>query len=197
MLRSIGFFLLALSTVGGSTLHSQQISAQERPGCFFATGSGEYVDLNDNVVCPIPTLEAESSDTATESIPPGLYQAQIVRRLGGIPIIQVVFNDSVPFEMMVDTGASNTVITPNMATALGVRPEGITRADTPTQRGVELQVGRVQSLNVGGAVVENLPVAISPALDVGLLGQDFFGQYEFTIKQDVVEFRQPSAPSAG
>jgi aspartyl protease family protein len=32
-------------------------------------------------------------------------------------------------------------------------------------------------------------VAISSSLPLGLLGQNFFGHYDVTIKQDVIEFR--------
>jgi aspartyl protease family protein len=118
-----------------------------------------------------------------------VFQAQILRRQAGIPVIQVVFNGRQPFEMMVDTGASGTVITPIMAEVLGVIPTGRGLADTPSQRGVEFEVGLVDSIEVGGATANNIAVAIAPALDVGLLGQDFFGEYDVTIKEDVVEFR--------
>jgi aspartyl protease family protein len=60
---------------------------------------------------------------------------------------------------------------------------------------VEFDVGLVQSINVAGAVTDNVAVAIAPALDIGLLGQDFFGQYDVTIKEDVVEFRERALPS--
>ncbi len=50
-------------------------------------------------------------------------------------------------------------------------------------------MGSIQSLNVAGAVKSNITVAIAPMLKVGLLGQDFFAEYDVTIKEDVVEFR--------
>ena len=56
---------------------------------------------------------------------------------------------------------------------------------------MEFSVGYVDSIEVGGAVIKNVPVAIapSPELEVGLLGHDFFGDYDVTIKRDLVEFR--------
>jgi hypothetical protein len=40
-------------------------------------------------------------------------------------------------------------------------------------------------------VVKGVVVAIgNSALDIGLLGHDFFADYDVTVKRDVVEFRQ-------
>ncbi|MGC9524350.1 MAG: retropepsin-like aspartic protease family protein [Limnospira sp.] len=161
--------------------------AQEHPGCFAKTESGRVINLDK--ICNFPEMETPLPGTAALPGETGVFQAQILRRQAGIPVIQVVFNGRQPFEMMVDTGASGTVITPIMAEVLGVIPTGRGLADTPSQRGVEFEVGLVDSIEVGGATANNIAVAIAPALDVGLLGQDFFGEYDVTIKEDVVEFR--------
>lgn len=63
------------------------------------------------------------------------------------------------------------------------------RLESPSQKGVEFEIGLIQTLNVAGAIKNNLTVAIAPALDVGLLGQNFLSGYDVTIKEDVVEFR--------
>ena len=107
-------------------------------------------------------------------------------------MIEVVFNQNQTFEMLVDTGASGTAITPVMAELLGVIPTATATADTPSQRNAEFDIGLVESVSVGGATMSNLPVAIAPALGLGLLGQDFFGRYDVTIKEDVIEFRERS-----
>jgi predicted aspartyl protease len=121
----------------------------------------------------------------------GVFQAAIKARHGGTPVVDVTFNDSTQFEMIVDTGASGTVITQQMAAVLGVVPIGKATANTASDRNVEFSIGNVNSIEVGGAVVNNVPVAIAPTanLDLGLLGQDFFSNYDVTIKRDVVEFR--------
>lgn len=120
----------------------------------------------------------------------GVFQAAI-KRHGGTPVVAVTFNGGAQFEMIVDTGASGTVITQQMASALGIVPMGRARANTASDRNVEFAIGNVDSMEVGGAVVNNVPVAIAPTanLDMGLLGQDFFSNYDVTIKRDVVEFR--------
>ncbi|WP_009634189.1 retropepsin-like aspartic protease family protein [Synechocystis sp. PCC 7509] len=123
--------------------------------------------------------------------PSGVFQAVIKSRHGGTPVIDVTFNGGTQFEMIVDTGASGTVITQQMAAVLGVVPIGRATANTASDRNVEFSIGKVNSIEVGGAIVKNVPVAIAPTanLDIGLLGQDFFSNYDVTIKRDVVEFR--------
>lgn len=120
-----------------------------------------------------------------------VFQAPIKRRAGGTPIIDVAFNGNQTFEMIVDTGASGTVITQAMATALNVRVIGKTKVNTASQTGVEVPLAYVDSIAVSGAVVKEVVVAIAnDALDVGLLGHDFFGDFDVTVKQNVVEFRK-------
>ncbi|MGL5059652.1 MAG: retropepsin-like aspartic protease family protein, partial [Microcoleus sp.] len=117
-----------------------------------------------------------------------VFQARIKRRAGGTPVIDVVFNGNRTFEMIVDTGASGTLITQRMAVALGVRPMRTIKAGIADGSIVEFPIGRVQSIGVGGAQVRNVDVAIARQMDIGLLGHDFFGNYDVKIKKDVVEF---------
>lgn len=120
----------------------------------------------------------------------GSFQVPIKRRQGGTPVIDVTFNGSQTFEMIVDTGASGTVITQEMAQALGVQPIGSARVDTASQQNVEVPLAMVQSISAGGVVATNVTVAIGgSALKVGLLGHNFFGNYDITVRQDVVEFQ--------
>lgn len=123
--------------------------------------------------------------------PPGnpqVFQAKIKRRAGGTPVIDVVFNGNKTFEMILDTGASGTLISQRMATALGVRPVRTVKAGIADGSVVEFPIGLVRSIRVGGAVIQNVEVAIAKQMPIGLLGHDFFGNYDVTIKKDVVEF---------
>ena len=117
-----------------------------------------------------------------------VFQAKIKRRAGGTPVIDVVFNGNKTFEMIVDTGASGTLITQRMATALGVRQVGTGRAGIADGSIVEFPLGVVRSIRVGGAAIQNVEVAIAKQMEIGLLGHDFFGNYDVKIKKDVVEF---------
>lgn len=120
---------------------------------------------------------------------PNHFQTPIKRREGGTPVIDVLFNGRYTFEMIVDTGASGTVITQAMARQLGVVPQSTARVNTATAANVQLPVGVVDSIAVGERVLHQVPVAIAtPALTIGLLGQDFFADYDLVIRETVVEF---------
>ncbi|HEY9675576.1 MAG TPA: retropepsin-like aspartic protease [Waterburya sp.] len=147
---------------------------------------------------PNPQASATPPAPATASKPnPGnsqVFKAPIKRRMRGTPVIDVTFNGTQTFEMVVDTGASGTVITQAMAQRLGIVSQGEVKANTASAKGVKFSAGRVESIAVNGAETRNVPVAIGgPDLEIGLLGQDFFSKYDVSIKQDVVEFhsRQP------
>ena len=91
--------------------------------------------------------------------------------------------------MLVDTGATWTVITTPMAKALKVRPRQKLTFQTPSNSSVEFDVAQVASVETGGVISEDLDIAIAPTLDIGLLGQNFYQMYDITIKYNVVEFR--------
>ncbi len=119
-----------------------------------------------------------------------VFIAPIKRRLGGTPIIEVTFNGTQRFEMIVDTGASGSVITQKIAAALGVVTVGKAKANTASAKAVEFPIGYLDSMEAGGMIVNKVPVAIAGTeLETGLLGHDFFGNYDLTIKRNVVEFR--------
>src|SRR4028119_6696 len=131
---------------------------------------------------------APSTPAAKPSGNQKVFQAKIKRRAGGTPVIDVVFNGNKTFEMIVDTGASGTLITQRMASLLGVRPVRTVRAGIADGSVVEFPIGMVRSIRVGGAAVQNVEVAIAKQMEIGLLGHDFFGNYDVKIKKDVVEF---------
>ena len=135
-----------------------------------------------------PGAQPPASGPANPSGNQKVFQAKIKRRASGTPVIDVVFNGNKTFEMIVDTGASGTLITQRMATALGVKTVGIARAGIADGSVVEFPIGRVQSIGVGGALIRNVEVAIARQMEIGLLGHDFFGNYDVKIKKDVVEF---------
>ncbi len=134
--------------------------------------SGKVIDLGG--LCP-----SENS---------GVREARIKRRESGIPVIEVTFNGRQTFEMLLDTGASSTTITPSMAQALGVVPEGVALIETAGGT-IQTPLGRVRSVAAGGVVSSNIVVSINNFLPIGLLGQDVYGGYDVVIKQHAVEFR--------
>lgn len=143
---------------------------------------------------PRSTPSAPVSTAATQptvSNPGRVFYAPIIRRDGNTPVINVRFNNNQTFAMIVDTGASGTLITQEMARTLGVVPVAAAMVDTASERGVTVPLGYVSSIEVNGAVASQVLVAIAgPQLATGLLGHDFFGNYDVTIRADEVEFRE-------
>ena len=135
-----------------------------------------------------PVIPSTSSSTQT---PGTLGQVPIQRRANGIAIVKVKFNQRQVFDMMVDSGASLTVITRPMAKALGLTPAHIVETiSVSTANGVtNMPIVYVKSIDVGGLVSQQIPVAVAgPEMDIGLLGQDFLQQYDVSFRRDHLEF---------
>lgn len=109
-------------------------------------------------------------------------QIPILRRLHGTPIVRVTFNGSQTYEMILDTGASRTLITRQMARDLGVVTTERMIATTASQAEVSFDVGQVDTISMGGIVLENARVSIGDAVHIGLLGNDFLRDYDVTIR---------------
>ncbi|WP_293132691.1 retropepsin-like aspartic protease [Microcoleus sp. bin38.metabat.b11b12b14.051] len=191
---------LSSSMLVYSAVNSSRATAQESEGCFMRNSSGQTVSLSRSVCGFVPqqSTPAASPDTKSDSksdtkadTKSGVFLVKIKRREANIPVIEVTFNGKQKFEMMVDSGASRTVITPAMATALGIVPKGTVQAKTPNGEAT-FSLGSVTSIEAGGLAIKDIVVPISPALEIGLLGHDFFGNKDVTIKQDVIEFRSRS-----
>jgi|SRR6476469_5322541 len=170
--------LTAFLALTGVAMVSTAANSQTPDLCFMQDSSGHVINLSQ--------LCGGSTDSNSLTTHPEVFQAQIKRRQGGTPIIDVTFNGQHTFEMIFDTGASQTTITPPMAAALKLVPVGVEKAKVASGEILEFPVGRVNSLAVGGAVISDSMVSVGP---VPLLGQNFFGDYDVTIKQKVVEFR--------
>ena len=141
-------------------------------------------------------LEQLSRDTiARPSQPISVSQPQglvaIKRRSGGVPVIDVVFNQRKTFEMLVDSGASITTITRPMASALGLGTAQVVQYATfKTANGsTQMPIVLVSAVTVGGLTTNQVPVAIAgPDMEMGLLGQDFLQRYDVSLRGSRIEF---------
>lgn len=118
-------------------------------------------------------------------------QVPIKRRQHGIAVVDVQFNRRLAFEMMVDSGASLTVITRSMAKALGVTTAQIVdEAIFETANGkTKMPIVYISAIEVGGLSRTQVPVAVAgPEMDLGLLGQDFLQQYDVSFRGQTIEF---------
>ncbi|MFB2876582.1 TIGR02281 family clan AA aspartic protease [Floridanema aerugineum] len=138
------------------------------------------------------SLESKCTTKLSTSAPSGtVIRVPIKRREFGTLVIDVTLtnaNIKQTFEMMLDTGASGTAITQEMAARLKVETFAVAKVSTAAG-GALIGVGCVDAIQVAGASLKNVPVGIPPGLEIGLLGQDFFSRYDMTIKNNIVEFR--------
>lgn len=171
--------------------------AQEYAGCFWIDERGKRIDLSE--FCPQPIAPEDSTSNASSPTAPGTepdsISVPILRREAGVPVVSVLFN-GIPYEMLVDTGASVVVLPAEMGQALGLRPSGSMLVTTASASRVEFGVAQVASVQLGSLVMNNLDVAIARegSLEIGLLGQNFFGHYDLTIRQDTIEFSHRTTP---
>ena len=101
-----------------------------------------------------------------------------------------LLNDKITATLLVDTGASYTVITPLLATRLGI----IITPDTPhisitTANGsMTVPIITMKKIAIGQVEVENVQVMVkdlgSGILEDGLLGLNFFKNMDLIIRQD-------------
>lgn len=169
--------LLILPTIAILT-GTGKVAALDPGGCFMVDSSGRTISLGS--LCGIST---PAQNTRVFRIP-------IKRRIHRTPVVEVTFNGNQVFEMIVDTGASATLINQRMANALSLKPTSTIQARIADGSQIELKTGIVRSVAVGGAVARNIEVAIAPQAEIGLLGHDFFGDYDVKILEKVVEFHR-------
>lgn len=165
--------LTGLIAIAAVSLIPTVAYSQEAIPCFMTDDNGNVIDLGE--LCGV-------GQPGT-----GELRVPIKRREASIPVVDVRFNGTKTFEMLFDTGASGVTITPQMAVALRVKPEGVGISETAGGI-VPVTLGRVNSIAAGGVEAKNIVVAINEFLDIGLLGQDFFGSYDITIRENVIEF---------
>ena len=178
--------LSALILLTGITLITPSVKAQEHSDCFMLDENGQQIDMGH--LCGGPPLKPVRRPNRN-TLNSGVFQARIKRRVSGIPVIDVKFNGGRTFEMMVDTGASGTVVTVAVAKALKLQSQGVVLVNTPSDSAVPFPLSSVSSMEAAGIVARNVTVVVSPVLPLGLLGQDFLGNFDVTIKKNMIEFR--------
>lgn len=109
--------------------------------------------------------------------------------------------DEVDFRLMIDTGASLTLLTPEAAERLHIVINDIERRQRLSTPGglVEAPLYQIEALAVGQEIVWDLPIAIVPfesaeGLIDGLIGMDFLGKFDFQIDQDAQELKLTPRP---
>ncbi|MDB9526184.1 retropepsin-like aspartic protease [Oscillatoria sp. CS-180] len=184
---------LAASRWQQAAVYMQQVPAAD-PN--YATAQQKIQEYQQNQV--LAERRAAGKGPATTQVaeaerPAGLIASiPIVNRLpGGSPVVPVTLTgnqSSRQFTMMFDTGASATLITQAMANEIGVVSLGTATFVVADGRQVQVPIGYVDTLEVGDLVVTDLVVGIGG--DVGLLGQDVYGEYGLSIGASRIDLYQ-------
>lgn len=143
------------------------------------------------VVPPAPSVfnTAGASQSVVTARPADDARVPVIRRLHGTPVVSVRFNGTKNYDMILDTGASRTLITRQMADELGIVETERMIAATASESEVSFGLGQVRSISMGQVTLQNARVGIGDAVNIGLLGNDFLSGYDVTIRDrdNVVE----------
>ena len=126
-----------------------------------------------------PEVESKTSATGAITIPVKINGPRVV-----VPVTLTSGNSSSTGNLLVDTGASQTMISARLA-----REIGLLAVDSQTRMGiggsVVVDVGQVESVKVGDAEVNNMRVSIHDRVydfgSEGLLGFDFLGRFQMLV----------------
>lgn len=105
-----------------------------------------------------------------------------VQRAGSMMRVQVRLNDQVTAPFLVDTGATDVVIPSWVADQLGLDLEGRRTGYYGTANGVVQQkLVTLESVDLAGARVQQVPATVSPSMSEGLLGLSFFNHFRYDV----------------
>jgi clan AA aspartic protease (TIGR02281 family) len=128
---------------------------------------------------PAAPSKASPATVAKASIP--------FEKRGQVVVVEVMLNNSVPARLVVDTGATYTMISAATAKELSIDPQRAPRTmPFQTANGViQAPLTNLESVTVGGMEIKNLTAAIHDAVPsaqvAGLLGLNFLSNFRLDI----------------
>jgi clan AA aspartic protease (TIGR02281 family) len=118
------------------------------------------------------------------------FSLPIISKNNDVPVVEVVINGSDRIPMMLDTGASKTLLTKGVAERLKLVSSGKTKAKTANGT-AEFDTVKLDSVEFGQGKVTDLSVAVGDDnLNYGLLGHDVYKGYDITLTEDSVQFKK-------
>ncbi len=142
-------------------------------------------------VAPLPTSPAERSPLASPSMDHTARPASVsvpLERIGSLFVVTIQVNQTRSARLILDTGASHTILSRAIARDLGLfslRPVAAVTMQT-VGGAVQADMVQVDSIRIAGAEVRNSTAAIYDLPDVapdieGLLGLSVLRQFEVTL----------------
>lgn len=105
-------------------------------------------------------------------------------------LVDVHANGRGPFQFAIDTGTSTTAITPQLAKDLKLKTEPL-GAGTTAGAHVDVTAGTLQSFQLGGAKIDNMPVVVADFFEMlsnavgakldGIVGYNFLRHFKVVI----------------
>jgi clan AA aspartic protease (TIGR02281 family) len=140
------------------------------------------VEVSDQVQRLLAQIHQKNSVTLTNAT------AIPLRRYGDHYVIKVMLNGELEASLMLDTGATLSIITPQVQVALGVSPSDRVAWFNTANGMVESVLLSIDSISAGSKGVQDTKVGVlnlstNPHFD-GLLGMDFLKHFKFYIDQD-------------
>ncbi|HZM90865.1 MAG TPA: retropepsin-like aspartic protease [Blastocatellia bacterium] len=109
-------------------------------------------------------------------------------------IVDAYVNNKGPFNLVVDTGASMTIISPAVARAAGVNQEGARAKATGATGNLDARVARLKSLKLGSNELNGINVAIMSLATLnratrlrlgGIIGYNVLKRFQITIDYSI------------
>jgi clan AA aspartic protease (TIGR02281 family) len=120
----------------------------------------------------------------------GSFSLPIISKNNDVPVVEIVINGHDRIPMMLDTGASKTLLTKGVAERLKLVSQGKTKAKTANGT-AEFDTVKLDSVEFGQGKVTDLSVAVGDNnLNYGLLGHDVYKGYDITLAEDNVQFKK-------
>ncbi len=149
-------------------------------GAAFEEGTGSVVQRYPSAPAALrpprhPTPSAQASQAGKT------YKIH-VQKTGNSMRVNVRLNDRVTAPFYIDTGASDVSLPLWVAKELGLDLDSSRTSLYSTANGtVESALVTLESVELGGARVENVPAHISKTMSVGLLGLSFFNHFNYRV----------------
>ncbi len=131
-----------------------------------------------------------SSEQIATALQSDTFSIPIEEKLGGVPVITVTFNDRQKVSMLLDTGASRTLVPKSIVDRLQLKTTGSSQAKTANGT-ASFPTTTIDKIKFGDGETKEVVVAIGQNdLPYGLLGHDVYDGYDITIKENSIEFRK-------
>jgi predicted aspartyl protease len=150
------------------------------------------ISVAKNLALNLSLLFCAACAVASSATPESASNAVPVRIIGNyLMVVSVSINDLGPFDFLVDTGTNTTLIDPQLAAELALKPQDKLQLAS-LSNSVNVPRYRLQTIRVGPAAISNIEALAVPltqlaALDGkirGVLGMNFLLHFSFRLDYD-------------